>query len=166
VAPKSMALTCQVEEPSTASGPDSCTANKRAARLLDQLVGGAKIDRLHIAPGAENPEMDSMAILAVACCRGTRSPPLAITSRSRALVISAVRTLRIHLLRLVVERQNIRRLFEWLDKIDQSDLELDYQAIEEAFTSADKLLRRAAKRYNVTSQLAEHLARTTSTRYM
>jgi hypothetical protein len=44
VAPKSMALTCQVEEPSTASEPDSCTAaNDGCANMsFDHLVGAGE----------------------------------------------------------------------------------------------------------------------------
>jgi hypothetical protein len=70
-----------------------------------------------------------------------------------------IRALRIYLLRLVAERQNIRRLFEWLDKIDYRDREraLDDVAIQQAFTNADRTLRRLEER-NITGQLAQHLA--------
>jgi len=71
-----------------------------------------------------------------------------------------IRALRIYLLRLIAERQNIRRLFEWLDKVDGSNPErgLDDQAIEKAFTDADRTLRHLESKTGVTSQLAEHLA--------
>jgi hypothetical protein len=72
----------------------------------------------------------------------------------------SIRALRIHLLRLIMERQNIRRLFEWLDTLDRTGENhgLDEQAVERAFTEADRRLRRLEKRNHFTSQIAEHLA--------
>jgi hypothetical protein len=71
-----------------------------------------------------------------------------------------IRALRIYLLRLVVERQNIRRLFEWLNKkeIRDNNTELDEDAIERAFTDADKTLRRLEAMPVIGTELVQHLA--------
>jgi hypothetical protein len=78
-------------------------------------------------------------------------------SFSKRRLDSTIRALRIYLLRLIIERQNIRRLFEWLDTVDHND-GLDGIAIERAFVDAEATLRRLETK-GVTSEFAEYLAK-------
>jgi hypothetical protein len=158
----------ELREAYPAAMPSGASVDTRGAAFARMMKSASPVVSLAAAAGVQPPKglADVLAWTAVAPDGGyIRCFMLVHEEGSGARTAQgaspSIRALRILLLRLVTERQNIRRLFEWLDKVDAAEAGgagLDADAIQTAFADAERTLRRLEATDSAPGQIAERLA--------